>query len=208
MNRMGISPSPAGSHVIKSAENITHEQQQELLALARATAQSALRKVAVATSKSSDSNVPAGGAFVTFWNGTELRGCVGSMKETSDLFQTLTEVTRASLTDRRFSLKPIQSDELEVLTIEISVLSPLERTTDPLSLVLGTHGIFIRNKVGSGCFLPKVAIERGWSAHQFLTNCCQMKAGMPADAWKHPDTEVFLFTAQVFSDKGYVHTCC
>jgi uncharacterized protein (TIGR00296 family) len=89
-------------------------------------------------------------------------------------------------------------DELNQLGIEISVLSPLERTDDPLSLRPGTDGIYIKKGFASGCFLPQVATEAGWSKEEFLSYCCAHKAGLSSDAWKDPDTEVYLFTAEVF----------
>jgi uncharacterized protein len=78
------------------------------------------------------------------------------------------------------------------------VLSPLERTTDPLSLRLGVDGIYIRRGYAAGCFLPQVATETGWTTEEFLSQCCSHKAGLPPDAWKDPKTEVYLFTAEVF----------
>ncbi|MEN6424930.1 MAG: AMMECR1 domain-containing protein, partial [Phycisphaerales bacterium] len=38
----------------------------------------------------------------------------------------------------------------------------------------------------------------GWTREEFLSYCCFHKAGLPADAWKDPETEVYLFTAEVF----------
>jgi uncharacterized protein (TIGR00296 family) len=87
---------------------------------------------------------------------------------------------------------------LEQLDVEISVLSPLRKTDDPLSLRLGVDGIYIKRGCTSGCFLPQVASETGWSKKEFLSYCCAHKAGLPADAWRDPETEVYLFTAEVF----------
>jgi uncharacterized protein (TIGR00296 family) len=67
-----------------------------------------------------------------------------------------------------------------------------------LSLRLGVDGIYIKSGSLSGCFLPQVATETGWNKEEFLSYCCSHKAGLPADAWKQPDTEVYLFTAEVF----------
>lgn len=142
-----------------------------------------------------------GGAFVTLWNGDSLRGCVGTFAPTDEIPSTIAEVTRKSLADSRFVSRPVNASELPSITIEISLLSDATRTDDPLSLVPGTHGIIVRQGSRSGCFLPKVASERGWSAEEFLANCCSMKADLPPDAWREPGTEVLLFTAQVFSEE-------
>ena len=108
-------------------------------------------------------------------------------------------MAKASATgDPRFFADPITADELEQLDIEISVLSPLLRTDQPLSLRLGVDGIYIKKGRASGCFLPQVATETGWTKEEFLSYCCSHKAGLAADAWKDPETEVSLFTAEVF----------
>jgi AMMECR1 domain-containing protein len=44
-----------------------------------------------------------------------------------------------------------------------------------------------------------VAVEHRLTAEQFLEETC-MKAGLPADAWKDPRTEVYGFTAEIFSE--------
>ena len=88
------------------------------------------------------------------------------------------------------------------IDIEISILSAMQRTDDPSSLEPGVHGVYVLKGDASGCFLPQVATEQGWSAEQLLSRCCESKAGLPADAWKEPDTEVFLFTAEVFDESS------
>jgi len=108
-------------------------------------------------------------------------------------------MAKASATgDPRFFANPITPGELKELDIEISVLSPLQRTDDPMSLRLGVDGIYIKRGRASGCFLPQVATETGWSKEEFLSYCCAHKAGLAADAWKEPGTQVYLFTADVF----------
>ena len=71
---------------------------------------------------------------------------------------------------------------------------------DPASLEIGVHGIYIEKGFHGGCFLPQVASEQGWNKEQFLTYCCSSKAGLPPNAWKDPDTNVYLFTAQIVSE--------
>lgn len=141
-----------------------------------------------------------GGAFVTLRNHGALRGCIGRFSKGNDLVGTIRDMAIAALDDPRFRDRPVTADELPELTIEISVLSPMKRTADPLSLELGVHGIWIRSGYKSGCFLPQVATEQHWSKEQFLSYCCSGKAGLPPDAWKDPDTEIFLFSAEVFGE--------
>ncbi len=179
------------------------EQQRALLRAARDTACDTLGCAVRAPQPGPRIDGRFGGAFVTFWANKRLRGCVGSFASTDDIAATVRDVTRRSLADPRFASHPIQADELSDLEIEISILSALEPTNDPLSLRRAIHGIMITRGSKSGCFLPQVGTESGWSTEAFLSNCCTMKAGLPAGAWREGDTEVSLFTADVFSESKF-----
>jgi AmmeMemoRadiSam system protein A len=177
-------------------------QRKELLTFARATITAHLSgqsppaapKLEPATSKCS-------GAFVTLHNRGRLRGCIGRFADDVDVVGTVREMAMAALGDPRFLGEPVTAAELPELDVEISVLSPMKRTTDPLSLELGAHGVLIRHGARSGCFLPQVATEQRWTKEQFLSYCCAHKAGLTPDAWKDPNTEVYLYTADVFGEK-------
>ena len=146
------------------------------------------------------------GCFVTLKNPArakagreDLRGCIGNFTGDRPLLNMVIEMAKVSATgDPRFLDNPITPDELPELDIEISVLSPLKKTSDPLSLRLGVDGIYIKRGFSSGCFLPQVAQETGWTKEEFLSYCCSHKAGLPHDAWEDPKTEVYLFSAEVF----------
>jgi uncharacterized protein (TIGR00296 family) len=84
------------------------------------------------------------------------------------------------------------------LKIEVSVLSLLVETDEPLKLEIGKHGIYIIKGHWAGCFLPEVATDMGWTAEEFLSQCCAGKAGLPSDAWQQDGTKVFLFTSEKF----------
>jgi AmmeMemoRadiSam system protein A len=175
-------------------------QKQTLLKVARDTVKAILTGGTLPKPKSGDPelNAPCG-CFVTLKNGEQLRGCIGQFTSDRPLIELVVEMAKASATgDPRFFADPITADELEQLDVEISVLSPLQKTNDPLSLRLGVDGIYIKRGCTSGCFLPQVATETGWNKKEFLSYCCAHKAGLPADAWKDPKTEVYLFTAEVF----------
>jgi AmmeMemoRadiSam system protein A len=178
-------------------------QKKILLKIARDTVEAVITGKPVPQPKSDDTELNAHcGCFVTLKNQGQLRGCIGRFTSDEPLVELVVEMAKASATgDPRFLEDPIKADELEQLDIEISVLSPLQRTSEPLSLRLRTDGIYIKRGCVSGCFLPQVATETGWSKEEFLSYCCAHKAGLDADAWKDPQTEVYLFTADVFGSE-------
>ncbi len=176
------------------------KQKQTLLKVARDTVEAVIKAEPIETPQSDDPelNAPCG-CFVTLKNHGRLRGCIGQFTSDSPLIELVGQMAKSSATsDPRFFADPITARELDKLDIEISVLSPLQRTDEPLSLRLGIDGIYIKRGYASGCFLPQVATETGWSKEEFLSYCCAHKAGLPPDAWKDPETEVYLFTAEVF----------
>jgi AmmeMemoRadiSam system protein A len=175
-------------------------QRKQLLEVARDAIQAAVVRRPVGKHHSEDPALTACcGCFVTLKNHGRLRGCIGQFVSDRPLVELVAEMAKASAThDPRFMTNPITAGELSKLDVEISVLSPLQRTDDPLSLELGTHGIYIKRGHACGCFLPQVADETGWSKEEFLSQCCSHKAGLAPEAWKDPKTEVYLFTAEVF----------
>ncbi|HNY79066.1 MAG: AmmeMemoRadiSam system protein A [Sedimentisphaerales bacterium] len=175
-------------------------QQNELLRIARDTVRAVVTGQPLPKPQSDDPALTAPcGCFVTLKNRRRLRGCIGQFTSDKPLIELTVDMAKASASsDPRFLGDPITPGELDKLDVEISVLSPLEKTDDPLSLRLGTDGIYIRSGCSSGCFLPQVATETGWSQEEFLSYCCSHKAGLSPDAWKDPKTQVFLFTAEVF----------
>jgi AmmeMemoRadiSam system protein A len=139
------------------------------------------------------------GAFVTLKKEGALRGCIGHIAASKPLFETVREVAiSAAFEDPRFP--PLGREEWNATTIEISVLSPFEKITDPGRIRVGTHGIMIRRGYRSGLLLPQVATEQGWDRDAFLTHTC-FKAGLPADAWKSPECSIEIFSAIVFHEE-------
>jgi len=175
-------------------------QKQTLLKIASDTVKAVIAGGTTAKPQSDDPELNAHcGCFVTLKNQGRLRGCIGQFTSETPLIELVGQVAKSSATgDPRFLADPITAGELEQLDIEISVLSPLQRTDKPLDLRLGIDGVYIKKGGASGCFLPQVATETGWSKEEFLSYCCAHKAGLSPDAWKEPNTEVYLFTAEVF----------
>ena len=140
------------------------------------------------------------GAFVTLRTCGKLRGCIGRMVSDIPLHKLVSEMAVSAATDDpRFN--QIQPSELDDLEIDISVLSPLQMAENPLDFELGRHGIYIKKSSRNGCFLPQVATDTGWTREEFLSQCCSAKAGLSPDAWKKGDTEVYIFTSEIISEK-------
>jgi AmmeMemoRadiSam system protein A len=180
---------------------MTEQQKNILLKVAKDTVTAAVTGKPVDEPTADDPQLLAEvGCFVTLKSGQQLRGCIGHFTADKPLIEMVAQMAvSSSLHDPRFDSNRITSDELSGLDIEISVLSPMVKTDDPLSLRLGIDGIYITDGKRSGCFLPQVATETGWDEGDFLSFCCAHKAGFAPDAWKRdPDVEVYLFTAEVF----------
>jgi len=140
------------------------------------------------------------GAFVTLHKHGELVGCIGNLVGQQPLYLTVRDMAvEAAVNDPRFS--PLKLYELKDIEIEISALSPLKRIESTDEIKMGIHGVLVRRGFNSGVFLPQVATETGWSKEEFLSHLCSDKAGLPALAWKDKATEIYIFTAEVFSEK-------
>jgi AmmeMemoRadiSam system protein B/AmmeMemoRadiSam system protein A len=136
------------------------------------------------------------GAFVTLKIDNRLRGCIGHIVGRKPLAETVREMAiAAAMEDPRFSR--LTKEEWPKVHIEISVMSPLRQVSNTSDVQAGQHGIYIKKGWRSGLLLPQVATEYGWDRETFLEQTCQ-KAGLPKDAWKETDTEIYIFTAEVF----------
>src|SRR5258708_34000794 len=81
----------------------------------------------------------------------------------------------AAQEDPRFA--PMRAEQLDELSIEISLLSPMEPIV-PEAIEIGRHGLFIRLHAQRGLLLPQVAIEHRLTTEQFLERNGR-KAGLP-----------------------------
>ncbi|MET1101923.1 MAG: AmmeMemoRadiSam system protein A [Pyrodictiaceae archaeon] len=143
----------------------------------------------------------AGAAFVTIttyytYEHRELRGCIGYIYPLKSLAETVIDVAlEAAFRDPRFP--PMEKEELEKVTFEVSVLSPLERLPEnPLErvsrVVPGKHGVLVKKGFYQGLLLPEVPVEYLWDTETFLAETC-VKAGLPPHCWLDEDTEVYVY---------------
>ena len=138
------------------------------------------------------------GCFVTIKQNGELRGCIGNFQSELPLFKEVAQMAQASATkDPRFY--PLKEKDLDNFTLEISVLSPLQKVEDIEEIEVGKHGIYIEKSFYRGVLLPQVALEHNWDRLTFLQQTC-LKAGLPTEAWKADDADIYVFSAQVFGE--------
>ena len=141
------------------------------------------------------------GAFVTLHKDGRLRGCIGNMVGTGPLYLTIRDMAvEAAVGDPRFP--KVTPDEIKDIDIEISVLSPLEKVTDPEKIEMGKHGVIVKQGSSSGVYLPQVATETGWTKEEFMNSLCAQKAGISEYAWKDGECDIYVFTAEVFGEKN------
>ena len=70
----------------------------------------------------------------------------------------------------------------------------------PDEVIVGKHGVMIRTGGHGGLFLPQVPVEQGWDRDEYLSTLCWMKAGLPADAWRKKDVQLYIFEAEIFEE--------
>ena len=136
------------------------------------------------------------GAFVTLHRRGQLRGCIGLIEPIRPLAEAIQEMAlAAAFRDPRFP--PLTTEEFPEVDIEISVLTPLRQVQKIEEIEVGKHGLYIKNGPYAGLLLPQVATEYRWDRHTFLRETCR-KAGLPPEAWKEPDTKIYIFSAEIF----------
>jgi len=140
------------------------------------------------------------GVFVTLHVAKRLQGCIGVIEANEPLGEAIVRcAASAALEDPRFA--PMRTDQLGQLSIDISLLSPMEPIA-PESIEIGHHGLVIQLHAQRGILLPQVAIEHRLTREQFLEETCR-KAGLRREAWRDPEARLFAFTCEVFSESAH-----
>ena len=140
----------------------------------------------------------ARGAFVTYTREGELRGCIGRFDPDGTLARTVAAMAVAAATeDPRFP--PVRADEVDDLSVRISALEARRPLASVSDLRIGEHGLLVKRGWHRGALLPVVAVEHGWDAETFLKHAC-LKASLPPDAWREPETVIEIFGADEFGD--------
>ncbi|MDF1534921.1 MAG: AmmeMemoRadiSam system protein B [bacterium] len=184
---------------VNPAGELALADKQALLVLARNTLEQYVR-----TGKRPDI-VPGssalkepGAAFVTLKRRGELRGCIGQLRPTMPLYQSVVEMAVSSCSrDMRFT--PVKAEELPDIRVEVSVMSPFMKVGGVEEVEVGRDGLYLTWHGRSGVLLPQVPGEQGWDRGEYLKAICR-KAGLPDKTWEKPGAELYRFSAQVFSE--------
>ncbi len=176
-------------------------QRTLLLSIARTSIEAVLnggRPHVDATSLDEDLIRPSGAFVSLHTHDGDLRGCIGSIHPVAPLCHAVSSnAINAAFRDPRFY--PLTREELTDVHIEISVMSPIEAVTDPAMIEVGRDGLIVSRGGRAGLLLPQVATEYGWDRETFLEHTC-VKAGLSRDSWRHPETRIERFSAEVFGE--------
>jgi len=178
----------------------TNDQKKDLLKVARFTIERMLTGKESRDFPSLSDKIfsEAYGIFVTLKNGDNLRGCIGYIEGVKPIRDAVKDMAiESAFRDPRFP--PISASELNMITIEISILLPLEEVKDYNEVEPGKHGLVMERGYQKGLLLPQVATEYGWDRSEFMNQTCR-KAGMENYCWEN-DAKVFKFEAIVFNEK-------
>lgn len=181
---------------------ITFEQGKALVKLTRKAIASKFSNIKVKTKEGEKR-----GVFVTLhtYPNNVLRGCIGFIDAIYPMEEAIVKAAMsAAFNDPRFP--PLQKEELDKVTIEISILTKPEliKITKPEDYLkhikIPGDGLIINYKGFSGLLLPQVPVEFDWKVEEFLNHTC-MKAGLSENKWKDSECSVHKFQVQIFSEK-------
>lgn len=142
-----------------------------------------------------------GAVFITLSHRGDLRGCVGTVEAYRPLRQDVEANARAAaFDDPRFP--PLTVDELATLTLEVSLLSPLEPVAGDTqaaieqTLVPGRDGVVLTWGTIRSTFLPQVWDQLP-TPTVFLAHLKE-KAGLDSNFW-HPEIQVERYRVEKWS---------
>jgi len=146
--------------------------------------------------------------FVTLHLKGALRGCIGYMAEDVPLIKSVIQSSISAAThDYRFP--PLTLAELQLVSIEISVLTPSRRlhhnsVEDLLTkLEPGVHGVVLRCGGFTGLFLPQMwdHFEGENQIEAFLVNLSHKAGDSSGKLWRNSRAEYEVFEVVHFNDE-------
>ncbi|QIA06391.1 AmmeMemoRadiSam system protein B [Draconibacterium halophilum] len=183
----------------KAVFEISASEKQEILQLARNSIARFLgTDVKENTHKKYDDSIldKKAGAFISIYIDNDLRGCIGGFAGEKTLREMIKRFAVSATNDQRFD--PVEASELDRMTLEVSVLTPLKKIKSIDEIELGKHGIYIKSGFNSGTFLPQVVEKTGWSKKEFLGRCSKNKAGIGWNGWK--TAELYTYEVVIVKD--------
>lgn len=136
------------------------------------------------------------GAFVTLNYQNNLRGCIGQLEGRMPLIDLIPEMAlSAAFKDSRFN--PVTAQELSLIKIEISVLTPPQKALLE-DIIPNQHGVILSCGYQSSTFLPQVW-EQLPQKELFLSALCQ-KGGMNKNCYQDPKTTIQTYQCIVFNE--------
>ena len=193
----------------EASKNITEEQGQRLVNLARRTIAAKLGTLNEASKVVPDRDLadPAfqekRGTFVTLKTKGQLRGCMGCLTPSETILQGIQRnAINAAFNDPRFPA--LSLIELDQAAIDISILSKpreLEYSggNDLLEKLRPTiDGVIINKGLARATFLPQVW-EQLPRTEDFLAHLCR-KAGLSPDEWTKGELAVSIYQVQYFHE--------
>ena len=182
--------------------SLTEEEKTVLLGISRGTLESFIRNETIPEipqkNLTSSLKKPAT-ALVSLYMGDRLRGRIEYLTPAIPLSAMVQEMTIASATlDTRFA--PVEATELAYITLEVSVLSTMEKITSADEIDPLKHGIYLVKDDHAGLYFPGKAQEENWSIEELLGHCAREKAGLGWEDWKEAD--IYIFEADTFREAG------
>jgi MEMO1 family protein len=205
-NKDGVVGYAAIAFYAPHQQSFTTEERKQLLTLARQTLRAVVANnpmiepdAATLPKKFTEKK----GCFVTLTERGQLRGCIGHIVPQEPLYKAIMDnATSAALRDFRFS--PVQSDELDKIEIEISILTVPEPLafSSPQDLLdkLRPYKDGVVLQIGSrgATYLPQVW-EQIPDKATFLNSLAQ-KAGCAPDDWRRSDAKVSIYHVEPFNE--------
>lgn len=184
----------------KTGTTLSEAEKNILLSISRSTLESYIQNEVIPQLPADDLTAalkkPAS-ALVSLYLGEKLRGRIEFLTPAIPLSAMVQEMTIASATlDQRFA--PVEATELKYITIEISILSPIQKISSPDEIDPIKHGVYLIKDDHSGLYLPGRAPKEQWSNEELLSHCSREKAGLGWDDWK--DADIYIFETIRFSE--------
>lgn len=184
------------------AHTLLEDEKRELLRIARITLKEQLSSGRMPPGAPHRESLLAPAAVcVELYLDRKLRGYAHELEETTPLYKIIQQITVAAATkDPNFT--PVTRGEVSRLVIDISVMGARQRISSAQDIQIGTHGLYLPHGDKHVTLLPQVAVDRNWTADQFLVAACD-QAEIPPEARKLPILVAEIFSTQFFSDRMF-----